>query len=561
MPDRIVFIDMVKREEEERKRLAARKDVLEERKRKRGRLEDELQAELTEINEKLSAKNAKIVWDPLFRAVSKNLSITGRPVRDHDGGKFPSQVPTPPGPLTDSEQALAAAYGILQLDNHLNPGARFKPNGRGTPTEVIVVLDLHRRFADDLALAHGEYNGDQALFDNVLPILVEEGDKRARSRGDAVDSEEWAAVVRTLRDRGVAADDIHLAAEVRSALTGRGGIDDGVPPSTIDIDLPVLEDFADVEIVADNLKAMQALYFSAMLEDLRLFQVVDKLVDLFQQGQLPLGKGKAGDSLYVYWRKAVDRLSEVERRNLYGRAFGFPGGEPTLGTPNREFHDLWLRFVSAVSSFQRQLTVDDLLRSSIPVTVSVEQVRKSGRDLAANLSLHGYGVAYFAATELQSQIKDAITLLSDPEIRNAYGARDMWQVIDQVATLELGGARNSVRYRTMATAGAIIIRWLADRSDLLASSSRAPLIDPDVLREGAPVRPIGTKPTTNPNDRDLVDACEQWLAVTGTPDARVEEYSQPSEAPMLTSRPIQIPSVARDLLESVGVSGNGLMGS
>ena len=47
----------------------------------------------------------------------------------------------------------------------------------------------------------------------------------------------------------------------------------------------------------------------------------------------------------------------------------------------------------------------------------------------------------------------------------AYGARDMWQVIDQVATLELGGARNSARYRTLATCGAIITTWLAKNVD------------------------------------------------------------------------------------------------
>jgi hypothetical protein len=68
----------------------------------------------------------------------------------------------------------------------------------------------------------------------------------------------------------------------------------------------------------------------------------------------------------------------------------------------------------------------------------------------------------------------------------------------------------------------------------------------------------------DPNDVDLVIAAEQWLAVTGTPDMQIEEFSQPSETPAQTSRPVQIPQAARDLLESVGVgipmgvgSGNG----
>jgi hypothetical protein len=37
-------------------------------------------------------------------------------------------------------------------------------------------------------------------------------------------------------------------------------------------------------------------------------------------------------------------------------------------------------------------------------------------------------------------------------IGTAYGQRDMWQVIDQVNTSELGGARNTARYRTQAGA-------------------------------------------------------------------------------------------------------------
>ena len=69
------------------------------------------------------------------------------------------------------------------------------------------------------------------------------------------------------------------------------------------------------------------------------------------------------------------------------------------------------------------------------------EVRKAARDLAANLSLHGYGWANFMATELRQQIKDATELLSDKQIQSAFGARDMWQVIDQVAMQELGGFR------------------------------------------------------------------------------------------------------------------------
>jgi hypothetical protein len=221
--------------------------------------------------------------------------------------------------------------------------------------------------------------------------------------------------------------------------------------------------------------------------------------------------------------------------------------------PNREFNDLWIRFISAVSSYIRQNQLDNLLRANIPGAVTQQQVRKSGRDLAQNLSLHGYGMTYFAATDLQKQIKDVITLLSDQAIRSAYGARDMWQVIDQVTALELGGTANTVRYRTMATAGAIVMAWLAKRAKRLSDSSFDAILDINVIRY--PVPPAsGQKPTSDPTDADLVNACEQWLAVTGTEEAQVEQFAQPKLAPSMTSKPIQVPQVARDVLESAGVS-------
>jgi hypothetical protein len=173
-----------------------------------------------------------------------------------------------------------------------------------------------------------------------------------------------------------------------------------------------------------------------------------------------------------------------------------------------------------------------------------------------NLSLHGYGMAYFMATDLQKQIRDAIKLLSDPDIKNAYGARDMWQVIDQVAALELGGSRNSVRYRTMAAAGTIILAWLAKNARELSNSSFGPILNVDEIRNPTP-RPPGTKATVDPTDFDLVNACDQWLAVTGTQDVDVESYAQPRESPNMTSKPIQIPDMARETLESVGVPSLG----
>jgi hypothetical protein len=507
------------------------------------------------------------VLDPFFTMVAQTLAnITGAlsPLT-HNEGRFPSQPPpsakamaagagsggsgsasttiippaTAPNPLTAAEIQFAAVYGLMENDSLTDPTLE--------------------RFIAGVSTALGEYTKSQKLFDNVLPVIIVQGQTTDETGAPIIGirGDQWGAVVRTLRGEGVQANDPLLALKATTILSGVVGGGDNAPPSSIDIDLPDLEAQSDIEIQGDNLRAMQAIYFAAQLEDLKVFQVVDKLVELFQNGMLPLGKGLAGNTLYDYWKQSIKRMTETERRNLFSRTFGFPGGDATAGPPNREFNDLWLRFVSTVSSFARQVTVDNLLRTNIPIPVSQQQVKKSARDLGANLSLNGYGIGYFAATELQSQIKEIITLLSDQEIRTAYGARDMWQVIDQVASLELGGAKNSIRYRTMATSGAVIIRWLAQRASLLVSTDQIIVLDVNQLRNLNSLRPRGVKSTVAPTDRDLVDACDQWLAVTGTDDKNVEGYAQAHEAPNQTSRPVYIPQVARDLLESVGIQAPG----
>ena len=79
-----------------------------------------------------------------------------------------------------------------------------------------------------------------------------------------------------------------------------------------------------------------------------------------------------------------------------------------------------------------------------------------------------------------------------------------------------------------------------------------PIIDIKEVLSPVP-KSSGQKATTHPSDYDLVNACELWLADTATSDMRVDEMSQPREAPVMTSKPVQIPSIARDMLESVGM--------
>jgi hypothetical protein len=276
------------------------------------------------------------------------------------------------------------------------------------------------------------------------------------------------------------------------------------------------------EIVSANLRALETVYFTAMLEEARLFDVVDRLVVMFSHGLLPLGPGRAGAMLYHHWKGHHSRLMTGQRHAVYARAFGLPGGDASV-IPNREFNNLWLRFVSIVGMYSAEL-------QSLPPgerSVSAEEVLVSGRDLAINLSSHGHGLAWFASKDFKLEIQQAIELLSDAELQEAFGAKTPWQVIRNVAAVELGARPNVPRGHTRAESGVIIIRWLANRRARLLRPRSANILRHEDICEGRTAASLNKKATVYPTDADLVTACEQWLGVTGTQETELTEQEAP----------------------------------
>lgn len=580
---RILLVDLGERELKKRQELRARRQYLETSKATPAASGGLSSPQVKELENITKALSSDVVIDPFYRLVAsthqqkdwKELEEAKEHV--HEYGLFGSQRTRGKAfsTLKLEEREIAAICGLLQIDGY---------------------TDASRKgFVQKISSAQGEYRENRALFDATFEQLANRYHVTLQSQIDsglidadiigsdrpngnpeerrgtfstdlkflpngeeivaALSARNIAAVVRRLVADSVSANDAWLASRVQSAYDMQTGVVAGAPASAMEIMLPDLDDATDVEIQRENLHAAQAIYFAYMLEEMRMPQVVERIVELFRGGLLPLGRGKAGDYLFNYYKKSSERITEGERRDLYMRMFGAPGGDPNGNEPNRDFNEMWLRFISAVSTFARQSGLDRMLRANIPVAVSQEQVRKAGRDLAANLSLHGYGIAYFAATEMQSMILEFRDQLSDPEIRGAFGARDMWQVIDQVNANYLGGTRNTHRYRTQARAGAVIIRWLANHHQRL-SGRFGEVISMNALNN--PQLRGSDQPTVEPNDWDLVQACEQWLAVGGVQDASVEQYSQPTESPVITSKPIQMPQMARDVLDQAGISLPGM---
>lgn len=421
--------------------------------------------------------------------------LAGDPTVPQEGLKLDLAIPK-------EERALfVSVAGLLLADSQHDPlnGKNADMLREEAGDEVSGVdpdgADVAAPFKIALTRALSEYNTYASLLDKVHEALVARSTVAADAKYRA---RQVAEIGRRLVAESTKPNDPQFPTRFERALAqSLSGATEG-RQSSIDIDLPDLEAGTEADIIADNVMALSAIYFSAQLEELKFFSVMDKVVEQFMTGALPIKRSTAGDPLYRYHRDAQLRINEFERRGLYARSFGLAQGSVDEPLPNREFADVWIRFLSAVSLYGREL------KSQERRMVSKEQVFKSARDLAVNLSLHGFGLAHFAAVELQTLVKTVKDSLSTPDVLAAYGVRDCWQLVERVSNMYLGGAVNGVRQRTTAQAGAQIIQWLAGSSSLLIGPIRELMID-----DG------------------LISHVERWLAVNGTPDQAIERYSEP----------------------------------
>src|SRR5262249_5324124 len=210
--------------------------------------------------------------------------------------------------------------------------------------------------------------------------------------------------------------------------------------------------------------------------------------------------------------------------------------------------------------FDRQQRVDEIIatRGARPQNLTGEYVRKAGRDLAANVSLYGWGGTHSAARRINGHIVSALDILSQPSIPKSYGVTNQDQVIERGAAAEFGVTPNIVRLRTMADAGNKILNIVARHHNVWTRSNGKPLFE-----ERTAASQLGGVGTTTPGDIPLADRDELmnqtqlWLAVNGVKDDQVDKMSQPEQAKYEPS----IPTFAGMLPSAPGAAGNGKVGT
>lgn len=461
--------------------------------------------------------------------------------------------------------AIAGIVGLLLLDGHHDPDDRgFFDHVKAAYVEMLEPASASRK---EIAPGNDQF---EPGFDQKYRVFVRVAEVLVNQQANAkVFFDAYASVSRgmvTMYDTrppdsaGFVASVLARYNDETLAAGGAGGGGSGIAL----LDLPPLSDpeGATDEIVPENIRAVAAIYVIYQCDQMMLFSVVDRVVELFMAGLLPMGGDTLARKLDNWYWNRDDRVSPQGRMNHFTRVLGVPGGEvPGDVTPNSDFEMHLMRTVSSLAEFERERSVGRLFDESGRRVMSTtgEGCRKIIRDMAAADTLYGYAGAQFAAERMGRQLQEAMEILQLPRIREIYGVTTMYQVIERVAQTEFGATVNVVKHRTLAEEVRTILEIVADNHHVWSLSSDRPLFTtgPDVVpyQELLLLRALARSRDVDAGDIDLLSsrvqtgdlskqdsdrlfrAAQYILAVSGVQSDTVKEYSQPVETPALPSIP------------------------
>jgi hypothetical protein len=471
------------------------------------------------------------------------------------------------------EALIRQTLGQLLSDKEEPMATTFRIDPRGLPANFIGEAAYVKAVLDELVGNFGMKPDDQITHVAVTGLLLlnEQFDPKATGFTDAVE-QAWRELLRKTKDyagNSVPNREIFkFIIDNIPTLPGRGGntpvifyqevgsvgrfvikgatevplghpnfltqvrlgLDNYVAGTPLfdSLELPPLtgDGGTDVEVEADNVRAVALVYAAQQLEEMRMFGVVDRITELFYNGLLPIGFDAGGRSIDNYYWDREDRMKESERRMIYSRVLGTPGGDVAKEVqPNTQFEGLFMRFLGSLAEYDRQQRISDIIERRRPQNLTAEYVRKAGRDLAANLSLYGWGGTHFAARRLNNHIATALDILKQPSIQKAYGVNNPYQLIERVCATEFNFTPNVVKHRTMADSGKKIMDIVAKYAKAWSNTGSGTLFEEPVFD---PNNQLVQRFDIPKEDRDqLILQTQYWLAVNGIKDDQVDKLSEP----------------------------------
>jgi hypothetical protein len=221
----------------------------------------------------------------------------------------------------------------------------------------------------------------------------------------------------------------------------------------------------DETVTSERIIAVGDLYYIYQHEKVGVFRAVLKLQQLFRAGTVRLSSGAGAYGLYQFDRRQVLRYTSRERLQAYRRAFGYTKAAPPTGAqPNRDFHTLFVHFVTQVAQFFRDKRISEVIRprATDPSFGSIAVVRRAGLDLRNNLKHASYGHLNVLRVEVLQLLNEAFRVLGTNDIKKLFGADNAWDVIEEVMRRYMNQPHIQASQRSrMGIAGRDVIHWLA----------------------------------------------------------------------------------------------------
>lgn len=255
------------------------------------------------------------------------------------------------------------------------------------------------------------------------------------------------------------------------------------------LEMPLLRNDFDESVIPPQLHASAELYYIYQMERMRLFQVVDVLRRLFQNGQIRIQRGPGARGLYILEKWTPIRYTRRDRMIAYRRAFNYGAAPiPAGAIVNRNFHFQLVAFMSALSQYFVDLTIGQVIRGSNQINdrpfASLSTVQRVGTDLRYHLDRSSYGNILALTQEVGQYLQQIFDLLDAPDIKKSFDANTKWDVVEAIANRHLGGAADMSQRAKMADAGRRVLLYIAE-NDFRTS------IDPAVFEADA--RKIGAQ--------------------------------------------------------------------
>ena len=370
------------------------------------------------------------------------------------------------------------------------------PLGSGQPEQAVLAV-----------LSAAQQDGD-------IPQAVENFARLGEVEESRFTPAVKAAMVQYLKDIGLRIDpaadpkryDEYMALAYQYALTVADGtandpLDAARRRGTANWNFEVDPFDYEQAVVKANILAAGALdYVYVLGEHMGVFRLADALVLRWAAGALDVAQGPTAGRLYRYWKLREERSSPEERAMLYKRVFD-RGDAQLLGgmVVNEHFPGLWGDLMTEVARYIEKSEGSSLSESF----VSRMPVFQATRQLQFNLTEHMTGMAHMQVTEMYAHLREAMDLLSSPEVLDAYASgrrRNVWTVIERASKDEFGTSPNIAGLRTLAVDGNRIFKWIAD-------------FDQGAVRNEA--------------FRAFVDAAESWILAQGAAEEAPETGGEP----------------------------------